>query len=223
VAGQVGLDDGSEWGFVTGPNGVGATFLSATARDGGGNPVVSELLPESINDAGQLAGYAPGASAYFFSDAGGANARTIASMRIVAMNARGQLLGLSAGRWMITGPDGDGPEQIGALVSAFDLVSGINASGQVVGRTGGHAFVSGPNGIGLTDLNTHLQSPGGPRFINAYAINDAGQILSMASDTHLYLLTPVPEPESTAMLLAGLAVVGVATRRRRSLPSQSPT
>ena len=220
VTGSVQVDDGRTWGFVTGPNGVGVTFLSASVRDAGGNLVVSRLIPTSINDAGQLAGVAPSANVSFFSDAGGANLRTFASLRIVEMNASGQLLGVSAGQWVITGPGGEAPGQIGNLVSGLDLVNGINAAGQIVGQTGGRAFVTGPKGVGVTDLNTLVQAPGGLTFLNAYAINDAGQILSRSTDTHVYLLTPVPEPESTAMLLAGLAAIGFATRRRRPVPQR---
>jgi hypothetical protein len=34
-----------------------------------------------------------------------------------------------------------------------------------------------------------------------------------------YLLSPVPEPETYAILLAGLGVIGVVARRRNKLPS----
>lgn len=53
----------------------------------------------------------------------------------------------------------------------------------------------------------------------ASAINDRNQVLGTGTladgSTRLYLATPVPEPGSVAMLLAGMGVVGVVAARRR--------
>ena len=54
----------------------------------------------------------------------------------------------------------------------------------------------------------------GTFLAGATGINDRGQIITNASDGHSYLLTPVPEPETYAMFLAGLGLMGFIARRR---------
>lgn len=49
-------------------------------------------------------------------------------------------------------------------------------------------------------------------------LNEAGQIAlrtSIAGETHIFLMTPVPEPTTWALLLAGAAALAVAGRRRQ--------
>lgn len=48
-------------------------------------------------------------------------------------------------------------------------------------------------------------------FTQTYSPNAVGELVI----TYNYTVTPVPEPESYAMLLAGLAAIGVVARRRR--------
>lgn len=114
-------------------------------------------------------------------------------------------------------------------VTQLDLLHGsavqpvsINNQGQVFGRlyTANnelHPFFYS-NGE-MMDLNTVLP---GVVWDNRLALplNDAGQIAASAmvnGEVHAFLLTPVPEPETWAMLLAGLGVVGYATRQRRQI------
>jgi hypothetical protein len=60
----------------------------------------------------------------------------------------------------------------------------------------------------MTDLNSFV-SPGSPGLINnAIGINNHGQILVTVSG--------VPEPETYAMFLAGLAPVGFMARLRKT-------
>lgn len=107
--------------------------------------------------------------------------------------------------------------------STYSYGHGINAAGQVVGMDSLHysggayfrAFLYS-NGT-MTDLNTLIDPATGWALTTAFDINDAGQIVGygdIAGERHAFLLTPVPEPETYAMLLAGLVVVGVAVRRR---------
>jgi hypothetical protein len=74
--------------------------------------------------------------------------------------------------------------------------------------------MTGPNGVGMTDLNSLVKLENGTFLAEATGINDRGQIITNASDGHSYLLTPVPEPETYAMFLAGLGVMGFIARRR---------
>ena len=71
----------------------------------------------------------------------------------------------------------------------------------------GHAFITGPNGINMTDLNS-LVSFGGI-LTSAMGINNLGQVAVNG-------IPPVPEPETYAMLLAGLGLLGSITRRRKN-------
>lgn len=120
----------------------------------------------------------------------------------------------------------------------------INANGQIVGQftpsitTGmtpygilcgycDHAILW--NNGSMMDLN-YVEGVIGSNWLlkSATGINDNGQIVgtglyvtsdgtSLSVKEHIYLLTPtaVPEPETYAMMLAGLGLVGWAARRRR--------
>lgn len=92
--------------------------------------------------------------------------------------------------------------------------TGINDAGQVVGwaRTSGpiasHAFITGPDGLGMTDLNSLVSLPEGVILMEAVDINDARQVLAIAL---------IPEPEIYGMLLAGLNLIGLISRREKML------
>ena len=67
-----------------------------------------------------------------------------------------------------------------------------------------HAFITGPNGVGMTDLNSLASLPAGVVLTGAMGINNHGQVAVNA----------IPEPETYAMLLAGLGLLGFITRRK---------
>jgi hypothetical protein len=56
----------------------------------------------------------------------------------------------------------------------------------------------------MTDLNSLVNLPEGVILAFAQGINNAGQVIAIL----------VPEPESYALLLAGLALIGVVTWRK---------
>ena len=92
------------------------------------------------------------------------------------------------------------------------FATGINDAGQVVGWSattagGEHAFITGPNGVGMTDLNSLAPLPPGWVIRNAIGINNAGQVLIVAT---------IPEPETYALMLAGLGLMGFVARRQKS-------
>lgn len=158
------------------------------------------------------------------------NAESIAH----AINDSNQIVG-----WAQTGPYGQALLWEGSAVTNLGTLGGdgatafdINSLGQVVGsaQTQGtfgdwHGFLWDRAQGGMVDLNDYLESPEGWSIHRALKINDAGQILATGTNlvTGEYrsdlLLTPVPEPATAALWIAGLALVAARSaqlRHRRS-------
>ncbi len=116
-----------------------------------------------------------------------------------------------------------------SLPENFSEAYAINELGQVVGRSFSNSehnyrATLWENGS-VIDLNSFLDPSvvqAGWRLTEAFDINENGEIVGTALNfnsgaEHAFLLSPVPEPTSVALLLAGLALVGgVAQRQRRA-------
>jgi probable HAF family extracellular repeat protein len=147
------------------------------------------------------------------------------------INASGQVAGESdnhAFLWTPATPNGATGSMLdlGTLGGLFSIGYGVNSDGQVVGwsRTNeidfvSHAFLYTSEG-GIVDLNDLIKPHSGWELHVAQAINDAGQITGTGVRDGVgraFLLTPVPEPTTSAQLaLAALGLVlTFALRGRR--------
>jgi probable HAF family extracellular repeat protein len=168
-----------------------------------------------INDAGQVVGSNASGQGTLYS--GGSfttyNYPGATFTRGDGINDLGQIVGLTGDAAV-----GHGFLLSGGVFSAFPVGSdaqGINNAGEVVGAFNGHGFLA----IGGT-ITTFDDPAPGATFNRAVRINDAGQIAGAFNDAtggHGYLATPVPEPESFAMLLAGLGLLATASFRSRGM------
>lgn len=211
--------------FITGSNGVGLVNLGTL----GG----SDSYAYGLNANGQVVGQsttASGASHAFITGPDGVGMTDLGTLGgsvsiAKGINATGQVVGSSDttsgyDHAFITGPDGVGMTDLGTLTGNSSYAYGISMTGQVVGNfitTGGayHAFITGPDGVRITDLNNLVSLSGGDYFTLAAGINDAGQIIANTYRGSAYLLTPVPEPDTYALMLAGLGLLGLLATRHK--------
>lgn len=125
--------------------------------------------------------------------------------------------------------DGSMMSDLGTLGGESSWAYAINNLGQVVGSsyimdTLIHATLWSGNNI--TDINTFLDAnsvAAGWILTEATDINDNGWIVGNAinvktgaRNAFLLSVTPVPEPDSYAMILMGLGFIGFLTRRRKN-------
>lgn len=151
-----------------------------------------------------------------------------------SINDAGQIVGSSAFAASVNHAvlwDSGVMTDLGALGNSMSLSEAwdINNKGQIVGDAT-YTFDGDVNAViwdggKIYDLNSFLSpeiSQAGWFLIQAFSINDHGQIIGGAANYSLgtgstFLLTPspVPEPETYAMMLVGLSVLGFIRLRKQ--------
>lgn len=169
-----------------------------------------------INNRGQVTG-SDGQNAFLYS---GGQMINLGPGAGTAINNRGQVIGGTTsdevflygnGQMIDLGIDGD------ALA--------INDKGQIVGyffNTPFPAFLYS-NGEAV-NLNSLIDPALGIKLFQATGINDSGEIVANGrgpSGDHAFLLTPVPEPSTLALLSMALLVPVACIRHRRRKTSDS--
>ena len=114
---------------------------------------------------------------------------------------------------------------LGTLGGNLSEARALNAAGLVVGwaeTSNGITHATLWEGTTATDLNSFLAAStasAGWVLERAYDINNAGWIVgdahnSITGQNHAFLLTPVPEPETYALFIVGLALMAAIRSRR---------
>jgi probable HAF family extracellular repeat protein len=233
-------DSGLIAGYSVNSSGIGrATLWNGTTKIDLGSLSGGGSSAYAINNAGQVAGFSGVANGYHATlwsgtsiiDLGsGASGGTLSVAN--AINDVGQVAGYAStignSSQHATLWNGTAAIDLGTLGGFLSTANAINNVGQVVGVsyiTGNSAYHATLwNGDAVIDLNSFLSASivnAGWELTQAYGINDSGWIVGRAynnltGQSHAFELAPIPEPETYAMMLAGLGLLGLARRRKQS-------
>ncbi len=224
-------------GQVLGNGLAGSTTGTAVVWSAGAATIYlgANSSASDINDVGQVAGRLNEAPTVWRSATPTALGTLDGGYAVTeAINNAGQVVGWSSTR------NGSYHATLWTDTDAIDLgtlggtsyAQGINDEGIVVGESYDadgvlRAFLW--DGKVMRDLNNLLDpvvADTGWHLIDAYDINDSGQIVGRArntttGDVHSYLLTPdsfsVPEPDSYQLMLAGLGLLALRGKRRQPM------
>lgn len=100
-------------------------------------------------------------------------------------------------------------------IDTYNMISILDTSGGVIATFPGNFFASTPNGNQTSPQTNRLltfnRSAGDPAF-GGVRIQSAG---NSAEVENVRFSSPIPEPASWAMMLAGFGVIGLVMRRRQ--------
>jgi probable HAF family extracellular repeat protein len=208
-------------------------WTGATVTDLG-SPWGTSSFARGINDAGQVAGFSytagngtPHATLWNGNVATDLGTNGGTESLALAINNAGQVAGIS-----IRGANQSATLWNGATATSLSAPWGTSSGALAINNLGQVAGWSRPEGGTLhaalwrdgmaIDLNGLLDEnavSAGWVLNSATGINDSGWIVgnahnNMTNQDHAFLLAPVPEPETYAMMLAGLGLLGISIRRR---------
>lgn len=146
----------------------------------------------------------------------------------LAINDAGQVVGYGTSHATMVPVlwNGTTPTILPTLGTTPSRAKAINDAGQIVGISAGHAVLW--SGDAVTDLNTFLgaaDQAAGWVLQSANDINDSGVIVgteynSLTNATRAFELSPIPEPGSLGLAVAGLGFIGLVARRQRRWPAR---
>jgi len=215
-------------GQVTGQASSATDLLGAFIYSGGALQFLGQRTAwgSDINASGQVTGFALRPASGSADESGFAflyNGGSIQDLGTLGgLNSRGEAINDSG---QVTGlaqtADGSSHAFLYSGGSMHDLGEGvgeaINNRGWVVGASGFDPFVY--DGSARYDLHDLLDASGaGWQLGTPQGINDAGQIVGYGIHNGIergYLLTPVPEPETYALMLSGVGLLLLGRRWRR--------
>jgi len=191
-------------------------------------PDVGSSFATGINDRGQVVGGTL-AGAYVWGKGVVTNLSAIGNIpgqnatagAAYDINNKGQVVGRSstpAGQHATLWDHGQVVDLGTLTAGAVDSTAlAINERSQVVGysfEVGAQRAFIWQDGL-MVNLNDLISPSAGFSLVYPDDINDRGQIIVEADNGHSYLLTPVPEPGTYALMLLGLMSVAIVVHRRK--------
>ncbi len=230
--------------FITGPNGAGITDLGIVGRTGDARVTAINGSGQAtgILNSNAFITAANGASVSVFNLPSSYGRDISDSGQVVGWHVP---VGAISSQAFITGPNGAGITNLGTLGGSHSVAVSINDSGEVIGLAStsnssslNHSFLFSHDGITDLSLLSAVVTTGW-NHLQVIDINNSGQIVGYGSnnDGHqeAFLLSytpdtvfdpqpifipsptsPIPEPETYAMLLVGLGLIGFMARRRKN-------
>jgi probable HAF family extracellular repeat protein len=210
---------------VAGGNVHAFIYSGGVMTDLGTLPGATSSYATAINASGQVAGWGPTGTGIYhpFLSSGG----TMTDLGVPSGAYSGQAFGLNnsatvvgwgslsgTGSYAFVATNGADPVKVGSNIGLMEALA-INNVGQVVGYGYGGAY------LGATPLSSLVTNLGASDFSSlsvATGISDNGYIvgygLDLTGQEHAFLLSPVPEPSTWALLASGFLLVAFLWRRR---------